>query len=282
MTRSDTPAPIVFAEQELKDDQKNLLNVAYGSDYEQNREAIWKSASLPAYAKPLLLGLLLKVLTTKLQILASDVTAPGLDEAAHSTLADGIRHLRNRIAETDDGDRLGLAKMIARSLARGRHQLQNGTSPIGIPTYFPIDEEPAHLIKGKLGQLNTGQREAAAALGLIGVEEKALSWKASVDDPNDARSGALRLTSSSASTRVFFAAHDDNITSLMDCGAFDEDDADVVLVCSRRVSGRQQRNPSVNLRNGKIGPRYLGFGAMLAEAKSVDELRMMFRAEVAI
>jgi hypothetical protein len=81
---------------------------------------------------------------------------------------------------------------------------------------------------------------------------------------------------------VFFAASDDNITSLMDCGAFDEDDRDVVLICSRLVSERQQRNPSANLRNGNIGPRYLAFGPMLAEAASLDGLREDFRDQVAI
>jgi hypothetical protein len=205
-----------------------------------------------------------------------------LDEPAQSSIADGIKHLRNRVAEAGNGDRLKLAKNIAGSLARARHQLQNGNSPVGIPIYFPVDEQPAHLMKGKLGLLNTGQREAAAALGLIGLEDQASSWMTSVDDPRNVRSGALRLTSPSATTRVFFAANDDDITSPMECGAFDEDDPDVVLICSRRVSVRQQRNPSVNLRSGKMGPRYLAFGPMLAEAASLDALRSTFRTEVAI
>jgi hypothetical protein len=137
-------------------------------------------------------------------------------------------------------------------------------------------------MRGKLGLVNTGQREAAAALGMIGLEDLVSYWTTSIDDPTDVRSGALRLTSPSATTRVFFAASDDNITSLMDCGAFDEDDRDVVLICSRRVSERQQRNPSVNLRNGKIGPRYVALGPMLAEAASLDALRDNFRDQVAI
>jgi hypothetical protein len=279
---TDSPAPIVFAEQELKDDQKSLLNVAYGADYEANRHEIWQATSLQAYAKPLLLALLLRVLTAKVQILASDVTAPGLDGVAHQSVANGIKHLRNRIAERGEGDRLILAKLIAACLARGRHQLQNGTSPDGAPKYFPIDEEPAHLMKGKLSIINTGQREIAAALGVIGIEDESATWDTSIDNPYDTRSGALRLTSPSASARVFFAANDENITGLMECGAFDEDDEDVVLICSRSVSDRQQRNPSVNLRSGKIGPRYLGFGTMLAQATSLDDLRTMLREEVAI
>jgi hypothetical protein len=137
-------------------------------------------------------------------------------------------------------------------------------------------------MKGKLGLANTGQREAAVALGLIGLDDQAAVWTASIDDPTDVRSGALRLTSPSASARVFFAANDDNITSLMECGAFDSDDSDVVLICSRRVSERQQRNPSSNLRTGKIGPRFLALGPMLAESASLDDLRDRLRAEVSI
>jgi hypothetical protein len=279
---TDQPTPIMFSAQELGDDQKNLLIVAYGADYEANRDAICEAATLRAYAKPLLLALLLNVLATKLRVLASDVAAPGLNGNAHALIANGIRHLRNRVAEALNSDRLKLAKSIARGLARARHQLQNGSSPSGTPAYFPLDHQPAHLMRGKLGLVNTGQREAAAALGMIGLEDLVSYWTTSIDDPTDVRSGALRLTSPSATTRVFFAASDDNITSLMDCGAFDEDDRDVVLICSRRVSERQQRNPSVNLRNGKIGPRYVALGPMLAEAASLDALRDNFRDQVAI
>ena len=279
---TDQPTPIVFSAQDLGDDQKNLLTVAYGTDYEANREAICEAARLQAYAKPLLLALLLNVLTAKLQILASDIEAPGLGGAAQTAIADGIKHLRNRAAEAGNGDRLEMAKSIAGGLARARHQLQNGSSSAGNLTYFPIDEQPAHLMKGKLGLMNTGQREAAAAIGLIGLEDQASAWTTSIDDPADPQSGALRLTSPSTTARVFFAANDDNITSLMNVGAFDEDDPDVVLICSRRVVERQQRNPRTNLRDGKMGPRYISFGPMLTGAASLGTLRDEFRSEVAI
>jgi hypothetical protein len=279
---TDQPTPIVFAAQELGENQKNVLNVAYGDDYESNRVAICEAACLPAYSKPILLALLLNVLSAKMKVLASDVTAPMLDEAAHAAIGEGIMHLRNRVAEAGDSNRLQLAKLIAIGLARARHQLQDGSSQAGAPIYFPVDVQPAHLMKGKLGLANTGQREAATAIGLIGLEDQATKWTASIDDPTNVRSGALRLTSPSASARVFFAANDDNITNLMECGAFDSDDSDVVLICSRRVSERQQRNPSSNLRNGKIGPRFVALGSMLAESANLNDLQDRFRSEVSI
>jgi hypothetical protein len=280
---TDQPTPIVFSAQELGTYQKDVLNVAYGNEeYEQNRAAICKAACLPVYSKPLLLSLLLAVLTAKLQTLASDVHGPGLDATAQEAINSGIKRLRDRVAEAGNADRLGLARGIAAGLARGRHQIQNGASPVGTPMYFPVDNEPPHQMKGMPRTVATGQREAAAALGLIGLADVAAEWTASVDDPTNPSSGALRLTSSNATARVFFAANDENITNLMDCGAFDEDDADVVLICSRNVSDRQQRSPRANLRDGKIGPRYLAFGPMLRDVGSLTELREYFRSEVAI
>ncbi len=280
---TDRPTPIVFSAEELGTNQKDVLNIAYGNEvYEKNRAAICSAACLPAYGKPLLLSLLLTVITAKLQTLLSDVIAPALDAVDRNAINSGIERLRNRVAEAANNDRLGLAKGIAAGLARCRHQMQNGASPAGALKYFPIDNEPPHRMKDMPRTVATGQREAAAALGLIGLADEAAEWRASVDDPTSPRSGALRLTSPNSTARVFFAANDENITSLMECGAYDEDDRDVVLICSRKVSDRQQRSPRANLRDGKIGPRYLAFGPMLTLAGSLTELKEYFRSEVAI
>lgn len=280
---TDEPTPIVFSAQTLGTDQKDVLNISYGQEvYEENRAAICEAACLPAYGKPLLLGLLLMVLTAKFQTLASDAHAPALDAVAHDAIASGIKKLRDRVAEGADGDRLGFAKGLAAGLARARHQIQNGACPGGMPMYFPIDSEPPHRMKGMPRTVSTGQREAAVALGLIGLGDQATAWTASVDDPTDHRSGALRLTSPNATARIFFAANDENITNLMDGGAFDEGDPDVVLICSRKVSDRQQRSPRAHLRDGTIGPRYLAFGPMLGAAQNLIQLQQDFRLELGL
>ena len=279
---TDKPTPIVFSANELGDDQKSLLTVAYGDDYETNHNVICEQARLQAYAKPLLLALLLQVLAGKLEVLAGDATAPGLDAAARAAVAEGITDLRDHVAAADNGDRTAFVRLIAAALARARHQLQNGTSGAGVQQYFPVDDRPAHMMQGNVALAATGQREAAVALGLIGLEHKDTTWTPALDDPADPRSGALRVASSSSAARVFLVATDDNITSLMEAGAFDEDDDDVVVICSRKVGGRQQRSPRTSLRDGSLGPRYVSFGPMLANATSLDGLRDDFRNEVSI
>jgi hypothetical protein len=280
---TDNPTPIVFSAQDLGDHQKDLLNVAYGeADYEAHRDEICEEARLQAYGKPLLLALVLNMLTTKLEVLAGDVEAPSLDEGAQATIASGLRYLRDRVAAADDGDRLALAKSIASGMARARHQLQNGTSDPGVQQYFPLDGEPAPRMKNKLALKASGQREAAVALGLIGLDEHAASWESSIDDPSAPQSGALRLTSPNGSARVFLAANDDVITSLLECGAFDEDDGDAVVICSGRVAGRQQRSSSSDRRDGSTAPRYIALRPMLTDAADIGDLRDRFRGEIAL
>lgn len=280
---TDQPTPIVFSAQELGDDHKNVLIGAYGeNDYEIHRDKICKAARLQAYAKPLLLGLLLHVLAAKLVVLASDAQAPNLDQPARDSIAEGIRALRDRVADAGNVNRPALARAIAAGLARARHQLQDGSSAAGIQVYFPLDGEPVHRMKNKLALKSSGQREAAVAVGLVGLEELAKNWVSSVDDPADPHCGALRLTSPNASARLFFAANDDTITSLLDAGAFAEADNDAVIICSGRVSERQQRSPSASMRSGAIGPRYVPFGPILGSAADLTELRDRFRSEVGL
>lgn len=279
---NDTPTPIIFSANDLGDDQKSLLNVAYGDEYEPNHVAICDQARLQAYAKPLLIALLLQVFTGKLQVLAGDAVAPCLNEVARAAIAKGIVELRDRAAAADNEDRMTFVRTIAWTIARTRHQLQNGTSGLGAQPYFPLDDRPAHMMRGKAALAASGQREAAVALGLIGLENQETTWRPSIDDPVDPKSGALRLSSESATARVFLAANDDNITGLLTDGAFNEDDRDVVVICSRKVNARQQRSPRATYRDGSLGPRYISFGTMLADAQDLDALRDNFRNEVSI
>lgn len=279
---NDEPPPIVISTEELGDDQKTVLEVAYGDDYEPNRPAILEAARLRAYAKPLLIGLVLCVVTEKLKTLMTDMNSPNLDDGARGVLSEGLVHLRNQVAEAGNADRLALMRALAAGLARARHQLQDGVSTNGVPTYYPLDSQPAHLMKGKQALAASGQREAAAALGLIGLDVAGSIWTVTVDDPSSAAAGALRLSSENTEARVFLAANDDAVGTLLDAGAFSEDDEDVVVICSKKVTDRQQRSPGASLRSGSLGPRYISLGQMLLGAADLDDLRDAFRKEVSV
>src|SRR5690606_33893386 len=119
-------------------------------------------------------------------------------------------------------------------------------------------------------------------LGLIGLEVKDSSWEVAVYDPTERTSGALRIRVKGADARVFFASSDDKINGLIKSGAFNPDDRDVVVICSRDIAQRPQRSPSANFRNGRSAPRYLGVEDLLGSSNSLDDLRQRFVAEIGL
>ena len=65
-----TPTAFLFAEDQLTAGQRGILASAYGDQYAPHRAAIEQAARVRAYAKPLLLALLLTVLERKAGALA--------------------------------------------------------------------------------------------------------------------------------------------------------------------------------------------------------------------
>ncbi len=276
------PTPIVISAEALGQDHKDLLTVAYGDDYDPNRDQICEAARIRAYAKPLLLALLLSVLTEKLKVLASDVAAPNLNSAAQSAIEAGLVFVRDNIAEAGNTRRLDLTHAVAAGLSRVRHQISDGLSKAGVQPYYALDSQPAHQMKGKQSLASTGLREAAAALGLIGLDAQAGNWEMKCDDPSLPESGPLRLASGGTEARIIFAANDDTINTMLGEGVFAEDDSDVVVICSKNVTPRQQRNPGGVYRDGSVGPRYVSLGAMFKDAANLDDLRDAFRKRVSV
>jgi hypothetical protein len=279
---NDNPTPIVISAETLGQDQKDLLAVAYEGQYDANRDQICEAARVRAYSKPLLLAILLSVLTEKLKVLVSDVTAPNLNGAGHAKLEAGLVFVRDTIAEAGNAKRLDLAVSIAAGLARVRYQLSDGLSKAGVQPYYSLDSHAAHLMKAKQSLASTGLREAAAALGLIGLDAQAGNWTLKYDDPKSVKSGPLRLASGGTEARVVFAANDDTINTLLGEGVFTEDDGDVIIICSKNVTPPQQRNPGGAYRDGSVGPRYVSLGTMLKDAADLDDLRDAFRKKVSV
>ena len=112
-----TSPAYVFAEQEIGRDQQNLLKVVYREQYEQHGPAIEASALIQAYAEPLLVALVLAVLERKLIAYIAKARAPGIPQTERETLARGISHIRDQVAERFEPDRLGATRRMIRHRA---------------------------------------------------------------------------------------------------------------------------------------------------------------------
>lgn len=279
---SSDPAPIIFSAQELSDGQKSILEGAYQGDYETNRDTIQAGATLPAFGKSLLLALLLSTVFGKLAALACLLTSPAVGVAGKQSLVEGLRALERAAANAGNANRYHYVLAIAALIGRVSEQFLGGPSSPGRRPYMPLSAQPAHLMQQDPGVGFSGKPEAAAALGLIGQGLVSNRWSIAVDDPEQPTSGALRLVAPAAEARVFLAANDDNINQLVASGAFDEGDDDVVVICSRKVTPRQQRSPSKSWRTGKALPRYVSVSDLLEGPASFDEVQSRFNFEVGL
>jgi hypothetical protein len=279
---NSVPAPIVFAAQELSEGQKSILEGAYQGDYEANRDQIRTDATLPAFGKPLLLALLLRTMFGKLAVLAGLLTSPGVGAAGKQSLVEGLKALERAATQAGNSNRYECARTIAALMGRVAEQFLGGPGSAGRRPYMPLSSQPAHLMQQDPAVGFSGRPEAAAALGLIGQGLVANQWSVAVDDPEQPTSGALRLVAPAAEARVFLAANDENINQLVASGAFDEADDDVVVICSRKVTPRQQRSPFKSWRTGKAPPRYVSVSDLLEGSASFDEVQSRFNSEVGL
>lgn len=279
---NSVPVPIIFSAQDLSDGQKSILEGAYQAEYETNRAQIRADATLPAYGKQLLLALLLSTLCGKLVALAGLLGAPALGPAGKQSLANGLKTLERAAAQAGNANRYECARTIAALIGRASEQFLGGQGSAGRRPYIPLSTQPKHLMTQDPAVMLSGRPEVAAALGLIGQGLASKKWSVAVDDPEQLRSGALRLVAPAAEARVFLAANDDNINQLVASGAFDEVDADVVVICARKVTPRQQRSPSKSWRTGRAMPRYVSVSDLLEISASFDELQNRFNSEVGL
>lgn len=276
------PVPIVIAAQELSEGQKSILEGAYQNHYETNREQIRKDATLPAFGKPLLLALLLKTMFGKLAALVGRLTSPAVGAAGEQSLIGGLKALERAAAQAGNANPYECARTIAALMGRVSEQFLGGAGSAGRRPYMPVTPQPVHLMQEDPSIQFSGKPEAAAALGLIGQGLVSNKWSIEIDDPEQPTTGALRLVAPAAEARVFLAANDDNINQLVASGAFDEGDDDVVVICSRKVTPRQQRSPFKSWRTGKAPPRYVSVSDLLDGSASFGEVQSKFNSEVGL
>jgi hypothetical protein len=279
---NSVPAPIVFAVQALSEGQRSILEGAYQGDYEANRDQIRMDATLPAFGKPLLLALLLRTMFGKLATLIDLLTSPAVGTTGKQNIVEGLKALERAAAQAGNADRYECARTIAALMGRVTEQFLGGPNGAGRRPYMPLSPRPAHLMQQDPAEAFSGRPEAAAALGLIGQGLTVKNWSIALDDPEQPTSGTLRLVASAAEARVFLAANDDNINQLIATGAFKEADKDVVVICSRKVTPRQQRSPSKSWRTGKAAPRYVSVSELLEGSASFDEVQDRFNSEIGL
>lgn len=274
----NTPTPHVFAEEKLSDGQKLILKCVYKDEYQQHQVDIEKTARLPAYGKPLLLALFLRVLELKIVELANLAVAhswPGPDRLA---IADGIRHLRDRIADAAEPNRLAFVRNVVAAFTRGQRLYHEGRSEISPQTYQALTIGPLQQVSAV--PASAGLRQAALVLSILGIEERAGAWIVSEGNPALHEGAPVLVASGGRTTRLFFVANDDIATRLVLDGVVDEGDSSVVIALSSSPARRRRRSPvDAPGRDGRSQLCEISLSGILHETTTAADFTLRLKQE---
>lgn len=286
---SPEPPALVYAEDKIGSDQDQLLRLVYNSHFAAHAAAIRQSAHLPAFGKPLLTALVLRVLCGKLQALVT--TLDTLAPSQRDELADEIRRLRDRVAAAAESvrdakgapDRLAFIRLLVTHTAHALALFGAGHPHVAAGEYLPLTDKPVHHIATDPQPQASGKRELAAALALLGRGETKGMGTLDLAPVASPDSGALTINGSVGPTRVFFAMSDEKLVRMQADMRVKDDDDDAVVIQSGTVAPRMPRSPHGTYgRTGIGGLRVVGMAPLLAQATDIDGLLNDFRQGIGL
>jgi hypothetical protein len=272
----------VFSENAIGVDQQGLLRNIYRAAYTPaTRQQIEESALIRAYAKALLVSLVLHTLCAKLRRLIELV--PGtLAPADRQHLQAGVVAVRDRLAAAAEPDRMAFVRALVDQSSRAIMMFRDGHAPAAARPYNPISLVPVQQLAADTALPASGLREAAVATGILGLGLQAGAWTLDAIDPSDNTSGVVRVTSSAGAAKVYLVVNSHAALRLQHHGHLVDDD-DAIVIHSLETTPSLPRSPrGAPGRTGRPGLREVSIAELFSSAASSAELLQRFREEVAL
>lgn len=278
----DFPA-YVMAEEAIGEAQSALLGNVYKEQFDGvDRAEIKKSAHLRAFAKPLLLALVLWVYGAKLQRLSRLGPFDLIQEMAN-WVDEGIVLLRDEIASSNCGAHAEFADQLITQVSRAKRLFLCGDDPKDETRYEPVTPIPVTQMTPGVEWETGGAPEAAVAAAIIGHGAGAGDWTLVAADPSDDKSGIVAIKKGERSDRIFVLASPQAEVELFQSGRVDDGDDDAVLIHAQPLYERMQRTPkSAPGRTGEVVPRRVSVRHLVSTAAAPDELMEAFKLEAGL
>jgi hypothetical protein len=282
------PPAYVFAEDKVGDEQTAILKSVYKTAFDADPESIITASQIRAFAKPLLLALVLDVLFRKMAAILRCAPTGTLSIAGHRALDEGLRRLRDRIAAAGDGDRTSYVRGLTRELARGLRLFRTGR-PDGAGAYEALGAHTVSQISTDPQLGVSGLPELGTVLGLLGLGDAERDWAVQRADPTTPLNGAVSVVSDGKTHRLFFVANQEASLKLYSSGVVRDDESDALIIYSTTPTARLTRSPRISRRSldPKTGlppptTRKVGVRALLEETSDLAVLRRRFREEAVL
>jgi hypothetical protein len=276
----DRQPPHAFAEEELGSQQMNILKALYDDEFDEHGPEILQRSKIRAYAKSLLVGLVLDVLSRKLTKHLGQAPS-AMDSSERDRLSAGIVTLRDLVASScnKDDELAFMERFLETSKSLGA-TFDSGTAPGQGGRYRPIGSYPVHQIPSDPGLESNGMRELAVALALIGLGHAATSWEVQASAAG-APGGLVLASDAFGKSRVFLCADLEAGERLFEGGTLSVDSGDAVIMYSRGRLTRRRRHPSGRRgRTGQAQVREVGITDLLSMATSAEDLESRFAEAV--
>jgi SIR2-like domain len=276
------PPAYAFSEDTLGVDQRALLkNVYRGSFTPANRDAIYQSALIRAYAKPLLTALVLHVLCAKLCRLV-DLAPGALGIPGSVAIKEGLKHLRNALGSHPDAGAVTFIRMIVAHANRLMALYHTGDATAPALPYLPITSRPIQAMVTDPMIATAGLREFAVGLSLLGLGQRDGNWALQPAALPAPEQGALRIITPMNNLKLVFASNAQAAIRLGVNGHVGPDD-DVIVVHSQQVLPAMPRSPRATRgRLGRPGRRDVSVTELLDGAANANELFDGFRKAAGI
>lgn len=277
-----SPPSYVFSANELGGDQQGLLSNVYRHDMTPaNRQQIVEEACIQAYAKQLLLALVLHLLCSKITLLVN-LAPSAVPVADRQSLRDGIIELRDRIAVNVAPDPLAFLNTFIDLWGRSLHLIRNGSLSNATGRYQPLTVESIADMGANPSLPASGLRETAVAAGLIGYGVSRGEWHIYAPASDATHDGMFRLHAPSGEAKVFLTSGPISALRLKQDGHLIDTD-EPILIHGQKIVPAMSRSPrAAPGRTGRRGVREVSLASLLESSATLDDLFQQFRMELAI
>ena len=275
-----SPPSYVFSDDAIGFDQQVLLRNVYSTYYTPSRhQQIMDGALIRAYAKPLLVSLVLYVLWAKLRELI--LVAPGaLGASSRKDLIKGVAAVRDQLAAIAEPISLNFVLKFVDLSSRAIMLFRDGHTLDAPRPYNPISCFPIQRMISSENLPASGLRELAVATGILGMGVLGGLW--TLQSIDSGLGGVVRINSNLGSAHVYFVANTHAALRLLNQGNL-ATRGDAIVIHSLELLERVQRSPRrAPGRTGQIGLREVSISDLLNEVTTSSALIQRFRQEVAL
>ena len=275
----ESPPAVVFAVERLDRHHYHMLKITYGDRYRLNRSAIDESALLGAFAKPMLIGLVLYVLGHKLCALITATIGERFGVPGAIELQGHIRALRDMVGQAAENDlRSFIDRFInAVTLVLSVFRWDSQADPAAC--YEPLTVKP-------IADAQADPNFSGDALGRLGIAASLLSrglvnglWTLDMGSAEDLGQGVVQVVQhGKAKSHVFLVRDAGVLSKLIADGHVKMNDPRVLIIHAEQIPERLQRSPKATYgRNGKPTDREVAIESLCNSATDVDDLFATFR-----